>query len=73
MEKVSWNTISVWLYSVINLAYASALEEDCRFLRARAHEVRKVATSLLFNPSPLVLIYSRQSQNVQSFDPSGST
>ena len=25
------------------------------------------------NPSPPVLIYSRQSQNVQSFDPSGST
>ena len=25
------------------------------------------------NPSPLILIYMRQSQNVQSFDPSGST
>ena len=28
---------------------------------------------LIFNPSLLVLIYSQQSQNVQSFDPSGST
>ena len=27
----------------------------------------------LLNPSPPVLIYSRQSQNVQSFDPSRST
>ena len=27
----------------------------------------------VFNPSPPVLIYSRQSQNVQLFDPSGST
>ena len=26
-----------------------------------------------FNPSPPVLIYIRQSLNVQSFDPSGST
>ena len=26
-----------------------------------------------FNPSPPVSIYIRQSQNVQSFDPSGST
>ena len=45
---VSRNTISFWLRSVITLAHASALEEDCRSLRVRAHEVRKVAMSLLF-------------------------
>ena len=28
---------------------------------------------MLINPSPPVLIYIRQSLNVQSFDPSGST
>ena len=27
----------------------------------------------MFNPSPPVLIYIRQSQNIQSFDPSGSS
>ena len=45
---MSRNTISFWLHSVIFLAHASASEEDCHSLRVRAHEVRKVATSLLF-------------------------
>ena len=44
---VSCNTISFWLLSVITLAYVSASEEDCRSLRVRAHEVRKVATSVV--------------------------
>ena len=44
---VSRNTISFWLCSVITLTHASALEEDCRYLRVRAHEIRKVVTSLL--------------------------
>ena len=39
---------SFWLSSVISMAHTSASEEDCRALRVRAHEVRKVATSLLF-------------------------
>ena len=40
-ERVSLNM-------VISMAHASALEEGCRSLRVRAHEVRKVAMSLLF-------------------------
>ena len=41
-------TISFWLRPVITLAHVSALEEDYWSLRVRAHEVRKVAMSLLF-------------------------
>ena len=37
-----------FLRCVISLAHASTLEEDCRSLRVRAHEVRKVVTCLLF-------------------------
>ena len=47
-KRVSHDTISFWLHSVITLAHASALEEDCRSLRVTAHKVRKVLTSLLF-------------------------
>ena len=47
-KRVSHNTISFWLRSVISMAHASASEEGCHSLRIRAHEVRKVATSLLF-------------------------
>ena len=47
---LSWNNISFWLCSVITLAHASTSEEDCQSLRVRAHEVRKVTTSLLFYP-----------------------
>ena len=47
-KRVSCNTISFRLCSVISMAHASASEEDCRSLRVRAREVRKVATSLLF-------------------------
>ena len=47
-KRVFRNTISFWLRSVISMAHASASEEDCCALRVRAHEVRKVATSLLF-------------------------
>ena len=36
------NTISFCLRSVISFAHSSTLEEDCRSLRIRAHEVRKV-------------------------------
>ena len=44
---MSRKVISFWLRSV-SMAHASASEEDCRSLRVRAHEVRKVAMSLLF-------------------------
>ena len=47
-KRVCQNTISIWLCSVISHAYLSASAEDCRDLWVRAHEVRKVATSLLF-------------------------
>ena len=47
-KRVSRNTISFWVQSVISFAYSSVSEEDCRALRVRAHEVKKVATSLLF-------------------------
>ena len=46
-KRVSRNAISFWLHSVISSAHSFASEEDCRSLRVRAHEVRKVATSLL--------------------------
>ena len=42
------NTISFWLRSFISMTHASASEKDCRSLRVRACEVRKVATSSLF-------------------------
>ena len=47
-KRVTCNTISFQLRSVISMARASTSEEDCRSLRVRAYEVRKVATSLLF-------------------------
>ena len=49
VKRVSRNTISFWLPSVISMAYSSASEEDCSPLRVRAHEVSKVATSLHFD------------------------
>ena len=53
-KRVFRNSISFWLHSVISLAYSSASEEDCREFKVRAHEVRKVATSLLFRRNCLV-------------------
>ena len=47
-KKVSHNTLSFWLHSCHLLAHASASEEDMLLFRVRTHEVRKVATSLLF-------------------------
>ena len=47
-RRVSHYMISFWLRFVISLAHTSALEEDCRSFQVRAHEVRKVVTSLLF-------------------------
>ena len=53
-KRVSRNTIPFWLRSVISMAHASASEEDCHLLRVRAHEVRKVAASLLFKRNCVV-------------------
>ena len=47
-KRVSHNTISFRLLSVISMARASASEEDCRSLRVSSHEVRKLVTFLLF-------------------------
>ena len=47
-KRVARNTIPFWLRFIISMTLASALEEDCPSLKVRAHEVRKVATSLLF-------------------------
>ena len=46
-KRVSRNTISLWLHSVISLAHASAL-------RFKAHKIRKVAMSLLFKRNCVV-------------------
>ena len=56
-KRVSRNTISFWLRSVISMTHASPSEEDCRSLRVRTHEVRKVATSLLFKRNCEVIRY----------------
>ena len=49
-KQMPQNTISFsfWISLVINHAYAFASEEDCRLLRVKAHEILKVAASLLF-------------------------
>ena len=51
-KRDSRNMIYFWLCSVISMAHASASEEDCHSLRA--HEVGKVATSLLFKRNCMV-------------------
>ena len=51
---MSHNTISFRLWSVISFAYSSISEEDCCALRVRTHEVREVATFLLFKKNCLV-------------------
>ena len=52
---------------------AKSLHELSLFLTQCSVLMNKVNSLNQLNPSPPVLIYSRQSQNVQSFDPSGST
>ena len=53
-KRISRNAISFWLCSVISMADASASVEDCRSLRVRAREIRKVVTSLLFKRNCVV-------------------
>ena len=45
---MSQNAFKFWIRSVIDYTYASSFKEDCRFLRVKASEVWKVATSSLF-------------------------
>ena len=47
-KRVSQNTISFWIRSVISHVYGSASDEDCRLVKVKAHKDRKIATSLLF-------------------------
>ena len=47
-KRVSQNTILFWIRLVISQAYGSASEEGRRLFRVKAHEVRKIAISLLF-------------------------
>ena len=47
-KRVSQQTIAFCLLSVISQAYSLASAEECRDLWVRAHEVRKVETSLFF-------------------------
>ena len=42
------HTLSKWICQVIRRAYASVSEEECRLVKVKAHEVRAIATSLLF-------------------------
>ena len=53
-KRVSQNTISFWLRSIISFAHSSTLEEDCHSLRVRAHEIRKVVMSLFFKRNCMV-------------------
>ena len=53
-KRVFHSMIFFWLRSVISMARASASVEDCRSLRVRAHEVRKVTSSLLFRRNSVV-------------------
>ena len=53
-KRVSRNTISFWLRSVICMAHATASKEDCRLLRVWAHEIRKIVTSLIFKKNCVV-------------------
>ena len=46
--RISRNTISFGLGSVISMANASTSVVHCRLLQVKSHEVRKVATSFLF-------------------------
>ena len=47
-RNVSKTTISRWIRSVILFAYKSSSREDLKLAKVKAHEVRAVATSLLF-------------------------
>ena len=41
-KRVSQNTISFWIRSVISHVYRSASDEDCRLVKVKAHKDRKM-------------------------------
>ena len=47
-KSVTKNTISLWIRSVIKSAYSSVPKDDLQLWKISAHEVRALATSLLF-------------------------
>ena len=47
-KQVTKNTISLWIRSVIKAAYSSVSQEDLSLWKITAHEVRAIATSILF-------------------------
>ena len=47
-KNVTKNTISLWIRSVIRSAYQSAPDSDLKLWKVSSHEVRALATSLLF-------------------------
>ncbi|MCS5643737.1 MAG: hypothetical protein NZ807_10805 [Dehalococcoidia bacterium] len=48
-KEASKDTISRWIKVLIKEAHASITEEDARLVRCRVHELRALATSLLFS------------------------
>jgi len=47
-KQITKNTISYWIKLVINRAYENSQERDLEQVKVKAHEVRAIATSLLF-------------------------
>ena len=47
-KPISKNTISYWIRNVISDAYKNSHERDTELVKVKAHEVRAIATSLLF-------------------------
>ena len=47
-RAVAKNTVSFWIRSVIRGAYENVPEEDRRLLKIKPHEVRAMASSLVF-------------------------
>jgi len=47
-KPISKNTISYWIRNVISDAYKRSHERDAEEVKVKAHEVRAIATSLLF-------------------------
>ena len=43
-KQVSRKIISFWITSVINHAYGSVTDEDCRVVKVKVHEVWKIST-----------------------------
>ena len=53
-RSISKNTVSFWIRSVIKSAYQEAPQSDLKLWKVSAHEVRAIATSLLFKQNASV-------------------